>query len=96
VAALGASVVAIPPPAQAGLFGSSEYIVSAPSGVLGTVVDAVGSVGATVGTTFPFINAVTTQLDPLEVTLLEAVPGIVVTPDITVNVIREPVGPRSL
>jgi serine protease AprX len=86
-AALSTSVVALPAPAQAGLFGgSSEYIVSAPSGALGTVLSAVGSVGATVGTTLPFINAVTTQLNPLEVTLLEAVPGVVVTPDITVNV----------
>jgi serine protease AprX len=95
VAALSASVGALPAPAQAGLLGgSSEYIVSAPSGVLGRVVDAVDSVGATVGTTFPFVNAVTTQLNPLEVTLLEAVPGIVVTPDITVNV-QGTVGPAG-
>jgi serine protease AprX len=87
VAALSTSVVALPAPAQAGLFGgSSEYIVSAPSGALGTVVNAVHGVGATVGTTFPFINAVTTQLNSLEVTLLQAIPGIVVTPDIAVNV----------
>jgi serine protease AprX len=87
IAALSASLGAPPAPAQAGLSGgSSEYIVSAPSGGLGTVVNAVSSVGATVGTTFPFVNAVTTQLTSLEVTLLQAVPGIVVTPDITVNV----------
>jgi serine protease AprX len=87
VAALSTSVVAIPAPAQAGLFGgSSEYIVSAPSGALGTVLNAVAGVGASVGTTFPFVNAVTAQLNSFEVTLLEAVPGIVVTPDITVNV----------
>ena len=87
VAALSTSVVALPAPAQAGLFGgSSEYIVSAPSGALGTVINAVHGVGATVGTTFPFVNAVTTQLNSLEVTLLQANPGIVVTPDIAVNV----------
>ena len=87
LAALSSSVVALPAPAQAGLLGGNpEYIVSAPSGALGTVVNAVTGVGATVQTTFPFINAVTTQLNPLEVTLLQAIPGIVVTPDITVNV----------
>jgi serine protease AprX len=95
IAALSTSVVALPAPAQAGLFGgSSEYIVSAPSGVLGTVVNAVSSAGPTVGTTFPFINAVTTQLNSLEVSLLEAIPGIVVTPDITVNV-QGSVGPSG-
>jgi serine protease AprX len=95
VAALSSSVVALPAPAQAGLIGgSSEYIVSAPSGALGTVLNAVSGVGATVGTTFPFVNAVTTQLNPLEVTLLQAVPGIVVTPDLTVNV-QGSVGPSG-
>jgi serine protease AprX len=87
VAALGTSVVALPTPAEAGLFGgSSEYIVSAPSGTLGTVLNALSGVGATPGTALSFVNAVTTQLNSLEVTLLDAVPGIVVTPDLTVNV----------
>ncbi len=38
------------------------------------------------GTPLSFVNAVTAQLNSPEVTLLEAVPGIVVTPDLTVNV----------
>ncbi len=84
VAALSTSIMALPPaPAQAGLFGggTSEYIVSAPSGTLGTVVNALDGLGVNVGTTLSFVNAVTAQLNPLEVTLLDAIPGIVVTPD---------------
>jgi serine protease AprX len=96
VAALSTSVISLPAPAQAGLLGgsSAEYIVSAPTGTVGTVISAVNGVGATVQTTFSFINAVTTQLTSLEVTLLEAIPGIVVTPDITVNV-QGSVGPSG-
>ena len=88
IAALSTSMVALPAPAQAGLFGggSAEYIVSAPAGTLGTVLNALSGVGATPGNTLSFVNAVTTQLNSAEVTLLEAVPGIVVTPDLTVNV----------
>ena len=78
----------LPAPAQAGLLGggSSEYIVSAPSGTLGTVVNAVNGLGINVGTTLSFVNAVTARLNSLDVTLLDAIPGIVVTPDLTVNV----------
>ena len=95
VAALSTSVMVLPAPAEAGLFGgSSEYIVSAPSGTVGTVVNAVNGVGATVGNTLSFVNAVTAQLTPLEVTLLQLVPGIVVTPDITVNV-QGTIGPSG-
>ena len=77
-----------PAPAEAGLLGggSSTYIVSAPAGPLSLVLNAVTSVGASVGTTMAFDDAVTTQLNPTEVSLLQAIPGIVVTPDITVNV----------
>ncbi len=88
VAALSMSVIALPAPAQAGLLGgsSAEYIVSAPAGTVGTVLSALNGVGATAGSPLAFVNAVTAQLNALEVTLLEAVPGIVVTPDLTVNV----------
>jgi serine protease AprX len=92
VAALSTTVVALPAPAQAGLLGgllsgsSSEYIVSAPNGTLGTVLSALNGVGATAGSTLSFVNAVTTNLNSLEVTLLDAIPGIVVTPDLAVNV----------
>ena len=97
VAALSTSIMALPPaPAQAGLFGggTSEYIVSAPSGTLGTVVNALDGLGVNVGTTLSFVNAVTAQLNSLDVTLLDAVPGIVVTPDLTVNV-EGTVGPSG-
>ncbi len=95
-AALSTSVLALPAPAQAGLLGggSSEYIVSAPGGSLGVVVDAVEGVGATVGSTLSFVDAVTSQLNPLEVALLQATPGIVVTPDLTVKV-QGSIGPSG-
>ncbi len=65
VAALSASILALPAPAQAGLFGggTSEYIVSAPSGTVGTAISAVRGVGAWVGTTLSFDDAVTSQLE---------------------------------
>jgi serine protease AprX len=87
-------VLAIPSPAQAGLFGGggATYIVSAPNGALSTVLGAVAGVGGSVGSTFSFIDAVTSQLNPLQVTLLQAIPGIQVTPDIAVNV-QGSVGP---
>ena len=97
VAALSTSIMALPPaPAQAGLFGggTAEYIVSAPTGTLGTVVNALDGLGINVGTTLSFVNAVTAQLNTLEVTLLDAVPGIVVTPDLNVNV-EGSVGPSG-
>jgi serine protease AprX len=88
IVALASALFAVPAPADAGLpgGGSSTYVVSAPAGPLSQVLDAVASVGASVGTTMAFDDAVTTQLNPLEVSLLQAIPGIVVTPDITVDV----------
>jgi serine protease AprX len=50
------------------------------------VLNALSGVGASAGNTLSFVNAATTQLNSAEVSLLEAVPGIVVTPDLTVNV----------
>jgi serine protease AprX len=88
--------MALPAPAQAGLLGggSTEYIVSAPAGTLGTVLNAVNGLGINVGTTLSFVNAVTARLNPLEVTLLDAIPGIVATPDLTVNV-QGSIGPSG-
>ena len=88
VAALSTSLLALAAPAQAGLLGggTSEFIVSAPAGSMATALNVVGGVGATAGSTFSFVNAVTAQLTPLQVSLLQAVPGIAVTPDLTVNV----------
>ncbi|MGO8824458.1 MAG: hypothetical protein ACLQU9_04390 [Acidimicrobiales bacterium] len=61
LAALVTSLFALPAPVQAGLLGggSSEYVVSAPSGTLATALNAVSSVGATVGTTLGFDDAAT-------------------------------------
>ena len=86
-AALSISLLALPAPAEAGLFGggTSEYIVSAPSGTVGAAIAAVTGVGGWVGTTLSFDDAVTSQLNSVQVALLQALPGIVVTPDLTVN-----------
>ncbi len=97
VAALSTSIMALPSaPAQAGLFGggTSEYIVSAPTGTLGVVVNALDGLGINIGTTLSVVNAVTAQLNSLDVALLGAIPGIVVTPDLNVNV-EGTVGPSG-
>jgi serine protease AprX len=101
IAALSTSVMALPAPAQAGGLlggllggGSSEYIVSAPTGTLGTVINAVDGLGINIGTTLSFVNAVTAKLSSLQVSLLDAIPGIVVTPDLTVNV-QGSIGPSG-
>ncbi|HWF15540.1 MAG TPA: S8 family serine peptidase [Acidimicrobiales bacterium] len=104
-AALSTSVVALPATAQAGLLGggggllglgggSTTYIVSAPSGTLGQVLTALNGLGVNVVTTLSFVNAVTAKLSSLEVTLLDAIPGIEVTPDLTVNV-QGSIGPSG-
>ena len=95
-AALSMSLLALPAPAEAGLFGggTSEYIVSAPAGTVATAIAAVSGVGAWVGTTLSFDDAVTSQLSSTQVALLQAVPGIVVTPDITVN-LQGSIGPSG-
>jgi serine protease AprX len=88
-AALSAAALAIPAPAQAGLPGgssSSEYIVSAPGDALSAVVNDVIQAGAPVVESFAFINALATDLDSSQVSMLESIPGLVVTPDATVNV----------
>jgi serine protease AprX len=89
VAALSAAALAIPAPAQAGLPGgssSSEYIVSAPGDALSTVLNDVIQAGASDVENFAFINALATDLDASQVSMLESIPGLVVTPDVTVNV----------
>ena len=89
VAALSAAALAIPAPAQAGLVGgssSSEYIVSAPGDALSAVLGDLSQAGAPVVENFAFINALATDLDASQVSMLESIPGLVVTPDVTVNV----------
>ncbi len=70
--------------------------MSAPSGTLGTAAKrAERDFGAgNVGTTLSFVNAATARLNSLDVTLLDAIPGIVVTPDLTVNV-QGSIGPSA-
>ena len=90
VAALSAAALAIPAPsAQAGIPGgsnSSEYIVSAPGDVLPTLLNEVAGVGASVLENFGFINALAADLTPAQVSLLDLIPGLVVTPDAAVSV----------
>ena len=88
-AALSAAALALPAPAQAGLPGgssSTEYIVSAPGDALSTILNDVVGVGAPVVGNFAFINTLAADLDPSQVSMLEGIPGLVVTPDVTVNV----------
>jgi serine protease AprX len=91
-AALTTTMFALPGPAQAGLLPSAPtatYIVSDPSGAPGaasTVLGALGVVGAGVGMNLSFDNAATSQLTQAQASLLQLLPGIVVTPDITVSV----------
>ena len=88
-AALSTAVLAVPAPAQAGLLGgggTAEYIVSAPSGTVTNALNAVSGVGAQPGSVFSFVDAVTSQLSPSQVSSLQSVPGIVVTPDVAVSV----------
>ncbi|MHB8437566.1 MAG: S8 family serine peptidase [Acidimicrobiales bacterium] len=67
---------------------TSPYVVGALN-TTGTAaaLAAVSSVGAPVTMTLPAADAVLAQLDPTQVTLLSAVPGIVVTPDVSVSVL---------
>jgi serine protease AprX len=93
-AALTLSVFALPTTAQAGLLGqsTSPYIISEPAGNAAGALLAVTGLGGTVSSTLGFVNAVVAQLTPLQVTLLGSIPGIVVTPDVTVSVQGE-IGP---
>jgi serine protease AprX len=87
IAAMAITVMAFPGPAQAGLFGggTSPYIISDALGS-SSALSAVAGVGGLVQSTLSIVNAVTAQLSPLQVTLLELVPGVELTPDITVSV----------
>src|ERR1700683_2080345 len=81
-AALSTVLLAVPGPAQAGIAGgggTSEYIVSAPSGTETAALNAVTGVGAQVGSSLSFVDAVTSELSQSQVSLLQAIPGIVVT-----------------
>ena len=88
-AALSTTLLGAPVPAQAALLGgggTSEYIVSAPSGTVATALDAVTGVGAQVERASRSWMPSHRQLSSSQVSLLGALPGIVVTPDVTVSV----------
>ena len=97
-AALSLGSVVLPAassPASAGLFGSgSPYIVGDLNGIDASLASSlVSSVGGQVVEPLDAANAVLANLTPLEVTLLQVVPGVVLTPDITVAVQGMQTGP---
>jgi serine protease AprX len=61
---------------------------------MSAVLSALGGIGGSVSSTLSFIDGVTAQLNPLQVTALQLLPGVVVTPDITVNV-EGSIGPNN-
>jgi serine protease AprX len=86
---MASAVVALPGTAQASfsLGGpTAAYIVSDPAGTVTTLLGDLGLTGGSVGLNLSFDNAVTSQLNQTQVSILQALPGIVVTPDVTVNV----------
>ncbi len=75
--------------AHASLLGQSAapYIVTDQSGVgAALATGVVAGVGGQVTEPLDIVNGVLAQLTPIEVTLLSALPGVVVTPDVTVSV----------
>jgi hypothetical protein len=86
-AGLTAALLAVPAPAHAGLLGgggTAEYIVSAPFSTVANVLSA--GAGVQSGSVLSFVDAVTSQLSPSQVSFLQAIHGIVVTPDVSVSV----------
>ena len=96
--ALASSALALPSVSSASLPGApgatAPYIVSDPSGTTSQALSAIIGVGAPVQSTLNFVEAVTTELSPTEVTLLQAIPGIVVTPDVNV-LVQGSIGPSG-
>ena len=88
VGGLTAGLLVVPaavPAASADLVGStSPYIVG--DTTVAAATSAVTSAGGQVTEPLTAANAVLAQLTPSEVTLLQAVPGVTVTPDVTVSV----------
>ena len=71
-------------PASAGLLGNETVIVTG-SGLLAPVA-AVAQIGGTVLNQFSIINGVEASIPTLLASTLAALPGITVTPDLTVSV----------
>jgi serine protease AprX len=81
------------PAASAGILSTSAYIVATP-GTVGTVLAAtdVLSVGGQVVQTLPAADGVEANLTSVELPALSALPGVVVTPDVSVSVQGLPAG----
>ncbi len=98
--ALGFPLLALQGPGQAGAGqagDTTKYIVSSPSGTLSsgalsTVTSTVAGVSPTVNSDLAPVDAATAQLDPSQASSLAAVPGVVVTPNVQVQV-QDTVGP---
>ena len=88
VVATGLPLLALPSPSQAGASGgaSAKYIVSSPSGNLSSVTDALASVGSSVNSDLSVVGVTTAQLDPSQAASLASQPGVVVTPNLPVQV----------
>jgi serine protease AprX len=87
-AALVAGALALPAGASAGLApGRSPYIVGDLNGVgAGPALSAVAGTGGQVLEQLGAANAVLADLTPFQVSLLDLVPGLVLTPDVAVSV----------
>ncbi len=94
-AALGFPLLALQGPSQAGAGQtggtSTKYIVSSTSGelssgTLSTVTSEVAGVDSTVNSDLAPVDAATAQLDASQASSLAAVPGVVVTPNLPVQV----------
>jgi serine protease AprX len=92
-AAITASVITGVPAASAG---SSETVIVTASGLLSPVT-AVLQVGGSVQTQFRLINGVIASIPTAEAAVLDALPGIVVTPDAQVSLqdVPESTGPHA-
>jgi len=93
LAAITASMVTGVPAASAG---SSETVIVTASGLL-SPVSAVLQVGGSVQTQFHLINGVLASIPTVAATVLNALPGIVVTPDAQVSLedVPESTGPHA-
>jgi serine protease AprX len=93
MAAFAGTMMASVPAASAS---TTEEVIVTSSGSL-SAAQAVLNVGGTILTQYHIINGVDALIDPLEEPVLAAIPGIIVTPDISVNVqnTTESTGPHT-
>jgi serine protease AprX len=90
--AIGLPLVAVPASSQAGASGdtSAKYIISSlsglSSGALSSVTSAVTGVSSSANSDLSSVGAATAQLSQSQASSLAAVPGVTVTPNLTVKV----------